>query len=147
MISLAVSCLASLIRRKRHLGRWKLVCKALLSTVIDTRSCLLLTGSTTFSNTKISDTLSLYRQKGDLGQLSSLGHFLKGSSATLGLTKVKDSCEKIQHFGARKDESGTVNEPDDRKSLNRIQETLATVKVEYAEAERLLKNFYGEAAA
>ena len=29
------------------------------------------------------------RDKKDLAELSSLGHFLKGSSATLGLTKVK----------------------------------------------------------
>merc|ERR1712000_228939 len=43
-----------------------------------------------------------YLEDEDLEQLSALGHFLKGSSATLGLTKVKDSCEKIQHFGARK---------------------------------------------
>ncbi|KAK6405435.1 Phosphorelay intermediate protein, partial [Oleoguttula sp. CCFEE 5521] len=39
----------------------------------------------------------------DLNALSQLGHFLKGSSATLGMTKVKDSCEKIQHYGAHKD--------------------------------------------
>ena len=29
------------------------------------------------------------RKEKDLAELSSLGHFLKGSSATLGLTKVK----------------------------------------------------------
>lgn len=32
----------------------------------------------------------------NLTELSHLGHFLKGSSATLGFTKVKDECEKIQ---------------------------------------------------
>ncbi len=85
-----------------------------------------------------------YRQKGDLAQLSSLGHFLKGSSATLGLTKVKDSCEKIQHYGAHKDESGTVDEPDDGKCLNRIKDTLSTVKVEYADVEKTLRRFFGD---
>jgi len=80
--------------------------------------------------------------KGDLGQLSSLGHFLKGSSATLGLTKVKDSCEKIQHFGAKKDETGTVDELDDQTCLNRIKDTLAAVRTEYAEVEKVLKRFY-----
>jgi len=47
--------------------------------------------------------LTRRREKKDgdyLKTLSELGHFLKGSSATLGLTKVKDSCEKIQHYGA-----------------------------------------------
>jgi len=80
--------------------------------------------------------------KRDLTQLSQLGHFLKGSSATLGLTKVKDSCEKIQHYGAGKDESGTKDEFDDEKSLRRIQDTLAVLKVDYTEVEKKLKVFY-----
>ncbi|KAL9120693.1 MAG: hypothetical protein Q9187_002747 [Circinaria calcarea] len=91
--------------------------------------------------------MELSLQKGDLPQLSQLGHFLKGSSATLGLTKVKDSCEKIQNFGSRKDESGTVEEKDDEKSLNRVKETLSEVKVEYAEVEKRLKQFYNDSSA
>ena len=82
------------------------------------------------------------REEKNLGELSSLGHFLKGSSATLGLNKVKDSCEKIQHFGAHKDETGTKDEPDSTKCLQRIKDTLAVVKVEYAEVEKVLKRFY-----
>ncbi|KAL9087859.1 MAG: hypothetical protein Q9165_006421 [Trypethelium subeluteriae] len=78
----------------------------------------------------------------DLAQLSSLGHFLKGSSATLGLTKVKDSCEKIQHFGAHKDETGTRDEPDDEICLKRLEKTIAQAKAEFQEAERKLKNYY-----
>jgi len=91
--------------------------------------------------------MELSLHKGDLAQLSSLGHFLKGSSATLGLTKVKDSCEKIQHFGAHKDESGTVDEPDDAVCLNRTKETLSSLKVEYAEVEKVLKRFYHDPGA
>ncbi|TGO52925.1 hypothetical protein BOTNAR_0309g00080 [Botryotinia narcissicola] len=78
----------------------------------------------------------------DLATLSSLGHFLKGSSATLGLTKVKDSCEKIQHYGQQKDEAGTTDEPDKEKCLARIKETLVSVKEEYKEVEKVLKKFY-----
>ena len=78
----------------------------------------------------------------DLHQLSQLGHFLKGSSATLGLTKVKDSCEKIQHYGAHKDQTGCIDEPDDDTCLNAIRRTLVKVKTEYADAERILKRFY-----
>jgi len=81
-------------------------------------------------------------EKGDLPELSSLGHFLKGSSATLGLTKVKDSCEKIQHYGQLKDEAGTTDEPDERLCLSRIKETLVSVKEEYEEVEKVLKKFY-----
>jgi len=80
--------------------------------------------------------------EGDLPELSSLGHFLKGSSATLGLTKVKDSCEKIQHYGQQKDEHGTADEDDKELCLQRIKDTLVTVKVEYAEVEAVLKEFY-----
>ncbi|KAI9697287.1 MAG: hypothetical protein M1836_004851 [Candelina mexicana] len=85
--------------------------------------------------------------KGDLASLSSLGHFLKGSSATLGLTKVKDSCEKIQHYGAHKDAGGTIDEPDDTTCLNRIKHTLADVRIEYMEVEKVLKRFYNDKAS
>jgi osomolarity two-component system, phosphorelay intermediate protein YPD1 len=83
------------------------------------------------------------RKERDLAELSALGHFLKGSSATLGLTKVKDSCEKIQHYGQKKDEEGTADEPDEAKCLERIEKTLVAVKEEYAEVEKVLKKFYG----
>lgn len=79
----------------------------------------------------------------NLEELSSLGHFLKGSSATLGLTKVKDSCEKIQHYGQKKDDAGTADEPDEEKCLSRIGVTLKAVRDEYAEVKAVLKKFYG----
>jgi len=78
----------------------------------------------------------------DLPQLSALGHFLKGSSATLGLTKVKDSCEKIQHFGANKDETGTKDQVDDEVCLASLKVTIAQAKEEFKEVERLLRRFY-----
>jgi len=88
--------------------------------------------------TKMDDAL----EAKDLPQLSSLGHFLKGSSATLGLTKVKDSCEKIQHYGQKKDEAGTADVDDEDTCLERVKETLVAVKEEYAEVEKVLKKFY-----
>jgi osomolarity two-component system phosphorelay intermediate protein YPD1 len=81
-------------------------------------------------------------QEKDLKTLSSLGHFLKGSSATLGLTKVKDSCAKIQHFGQGKDELGTTD-TDEEQCLEWIKQTLKDVREEYAEVERVLIKFYG----
>ncbi|KAI1117518.1 hpt domain-containing protein [Nemania sp. NC0429] len=77
----------------------------------------------------------------DLEELYRLGHFLKGSSATVGLTKVKDSCEKIQRYGKKENVDGTP-EPDEDLCLSRIKSTLTTVKSEYAEAEKTLKNFF-----
>lgn len=84
------------------------------------------------------------REKRDLAQLSALGHFLKGSSATLGLTKVKDSCEKIQHFGAKKDETGTRDEPDDDVCLAACKVTIKQAKEEFKEVEKMLRRFYHE---
>lgn len=87
---------------------------------------------------------AIFREAKDLNTLSSLGHFLKGSSATLGLTKVKDSCEKIQHWGAHKDEAGNNHISDDADLLRRIGATLRVVKAEYKEAEGILRKFYRE---
>jgi len=80
----------------------------------------------------------------DLAQLSSLGHFLKGSSATIGLIKVRDSCEKIQHFGAHKDETGNNNEPDVNVCLSRLKSEISAAQSSYHEVETELRKFYGE---
>lgn len=75
-----------------------------------------------------------------MDELSSLGHFLKGSSAALGLNKVKDSCEKIQHYGAMKTADGTGSiEP--KEALDKIQATLTRAKKDYVEAEVYLKKY------
>ena len=76
----------------------------------------------------------------NLPELSSLGHFLKGSSAALGLTKVKDSCECMQHYGAKKNADGSGSIADD-VALSKIQDTLTQVKAEYTEAEAYLKKY------
>jgi osomolarity two-component system, phosphorelay intermediate protein YPD1 len=59
------------------------------------------------------------------------------------LTKVKDSCERIQHYGQRKDERGDDVNWDDAKCLSKIKDTLAALREEYADAERRLRAFYG----
>ncbi|CAO3607812.1 unnamed protein product [Cunninghamella blakesleeana] len=79
--------------------------------------------------------------KKDLPELSRLGHFLKGSSAAIGLKKVKATCEKIQNIGNRQDETGST-ELNDSEALTKISPLLPQVKAEYSEAEEYLKNFY-----
>ncbi|CAO3649260.1 unnamed protein product [Cunninghamella echinulata] len=79
--------------------------------------------------------------KKDLPELSRLGHFLKGSSAAIGLKKVKATCEKIQNIGNRQDETGST-ELNDGEALVQISPLLPQVKAEYSEAEEYLKNFY-----
>jgi osomolarity two-component system phosphorelay intermediate protein YPD1 len=55
---------------------------------------------------------------------------------------VRDSCEKIQHFGSKKDETGTVDEPDDDVCLQRVDATVKQAKKEFAEVEVVLRNFF-----
>ncbi|KAK7424356.1 Phosphorelay intermediate protein [Neonectria punicea] len=81
----------------------------------------------------------------DLYSLYSLGHFLKGSSATLGLVKVRDGCEKIQRYGKKENPDGTP-EPDEEVCLKRIDEALKLVKTDYAEVEKALRKYYKEEA-
>jgi HPt (histidine-containing phosphotransfer) domain-containing protein len=81
-------------------------------------------------------------ERKDLGDLSNLGHFLKGSSAALGLSRVQDSCEKIQHYGhLRNEEKGTDLLP--TEALDRIVKTVERAKIDYKEAKAWLTNFIG----
>jgi osomolarity two-component system, phosphorelay intermediate protein YPD1 len=75
--------------------------------------------------------------------LSSLGHFLKGSSAAVGLIKLKASCEKIQNYGNKLDETGSKPIPED-DALAKIADVLVIAKQDFRDAEVWLKRFYGE---
>ncbi len=86
------------------------------------------------------------RGKKDLPSLSSLGHFLKGSSAALGVIKVKNSCEKMQHYGNCRDEEAEIDMSED-ESLRRIAALLTVVEKEYKEAASWLRNYYEEKEA
>ncbi|KAF9110339.1 hypothetical protein BGX27_006493 [Mortierella sp. AM989] len=79
----------------------------------------------------------------DFPDLSRLGHFLKGSSAALGLTKVKESCEKLQHYGNRKDATG-ANAITNDEAERLIRALLVQMRTEYDEAENYLRVFYDE---
>jgi len=80
-----------------------------------------------------------YAQK-DLAELSTLGHFLKGSSAQLGINKVQESCEEMQNVGLLKDHLGRTLVAGE--ALPMMDIILKRVKVEYDEAERWLKNYF-----
>lgn len=79
----------------------------------------------------------------DLGTLGSLGHFLKGSSATLGLIKVRDGCEKIQRYGKNENLDGSP-ENDDDLCLKRTAEALRAVKKDFLDIEKKLRKYYEE---
>lgn len=79
----------------------------------------------------------------DLTELSTLGHFLKGSSAAVGVIKVRDSCEHMQHYGKCHGEDG-VSDLSQEEALKKLTVTLRDVKVQYKEAAKALKAFYDE---
>ncbi|KAF5315451.1 hypothetical protein D9619_007003 [Psilocybe cf. subviscida] len=77
----------------------------------------------------------------DLPNLSHLGHFLKGSSAALGLKRVQDSCEKIQHYGNLRDEE-TETDLTSADALHRIVRTVKRVKIDNDEAQAWLTDYF-----
>ncbi|KAF9164245.1 hypothetical protein DFQ26_001673 [Actinomortierella ambigua] len=81
------------------------------------------------------------QDKQDFPTLSRLGHFLKGSSAALGLIKVKASCERLQYHGNRKDATGATSISDE-EAKKLIHALLIQMKGEYDEAKVYLKAFY-----
>ncbi|EHA55568.1 hypothetical protein MCOR07_006753 [Pyricularia oryzae] len=77
----------------------------------------------------------------DLKELSSLGHFLKGSSATLGFTKVKDSCQVIQQYGNKLKLDGT-EEPSEDVCYEKIDKALVDAKKDMESLKKLLNEFF-----
>ncbi|KAF9026103.1 histidine-phosphotransfer domain, HPT domain-containing protein [Hymenopellis radicata] len=77
----------------------------------------------------------------NLAKLSELGHFLKGSSAQLGVSHVQASCAKIQHYGQLKDLERHVDLTDS-EALDMISSLMSTVKLEYDTAEAWLKDYF-----
>lgn len=79
----------------------------------------------------------------DLITLSRKGHFLKGSSAALGLNRVKASCEKMQHYGNKKraNGEGTLSE---FEAMERCKSLLSQLKEEQKLSKAWLERFYAE---
>ena len=77
-------------------------------------------------------------------KLSELGHFLKGSSATLGFVKIKDQCEKIQQWGLQKDETGTEIVDDKNQLLKWIGEALSIARRAFRSVRTEMEDFYNE---
>lgn len=76
----------------------------------------------------------------DCEELSGLGHFLKGSSAALGVTKVQKSCELIQNYGKLKDEGGL--DITAKVALDKISAALKETEEQFKEAKAWLRNWY-----
>ncbi|KAJ3283625.1 hypothetical protein HDU79_008885 [Rhizoclosmatium sp. JEL0117] len=81
-------------------------------------------------------------EKKDLESLGRLGHFLKGSSAALGLKKLRATCENIQNYGRKVDEGGKPLSLSNEDLLKKLDELVKGSKVEYAEAKKWLVSMY-----
>lgn len=79
----------------------------------------------------------------DLDRLSKLGHFLKGSSASIGLVAVSKSCAAMQNYGSLLDESGS-DKIDSETALSKCADLLKTLKVDQEKAKKWLMDFYKE---
>ncbi|KAH7582212.1 Histidine-containing phosphotransfer (HPt) domain profile [Nakaseomyces glabratus] len=103
----------------------------------------------------------------NLKELDNLGHFLKGSSAALGLQRIAWACERIQNLGRKAEDSFperadilknlpdkvSVDEEDkkeeneevpqdDKKYLYLIKKALAQARIEFKLARRELSDYY-----
>ncbi|CAE6415488.1 unnamed protein product [Rhizoctonia solani] len=79
----------------------------------------------------------------DFKTLSSKGHFLKGSSAALGVKKVQESCEHIQHYGNKRDEVKGVDLTE-AQALRRIALIMPRLANDYELAKEWLIKYYKE---
>ncbi|KAL2160882.1 hypothetical protein VTH06DRAFT_1079 [Thermothelomyces fergusii] len=80
--------------------------------------------------------------KSNLDELSKLGHFLKGSSATLGFNKIRDNCQVIQQYGHKLTVDG-AEEPDEKVCLKKIADALEEAKVDTETLNKKMKAFFG----
>ncbi|KZT56324.1 histidine phosphotransferase [Calocera cornea HHB12733] len=88
------------------------------------------------------DSMSAAVDAENLPELSRLGHFLKGSSAALGISQVQTGCEAMQYYGQlKRGANGTKMAP--KEALDLITTLLAKIKEGHTEADKWLRDFYG----
>jgi HPt (histidine-containing phosphotransfer) domain-containing protein len=82
------------------------------------------------------------REEKELEKFSKSAHFLKGSSAQLGITSLPHTCTTLQHYGElwddKKDSDRTKNMSED-ESLKLIPPILNKAKQEYKAARRWME--------
>lgn len=83
----------------------------------------------------------------NLEKLSSLGHYLKGSAAALGLKSISTQCERIQNYGHRvnfdnfKPEKD-VDEETDEFWITLIQDAVNKAKSGFEESKAALDEYF-----
>ncbi|KAJ3005581.1 UNVERIFIED_CONTAM: hypothetical protein HDU68_004547 [Siphonaria sp. JEL0065] len=80
--------------------------------------------------------------KKDLESMGRLGHFMKGSSAALGLRKIRETCENIQNYGRKVDSGGKPLTLTNDELVKKLDELVKDAKEQYKEAKAWLNKFY-----
>lgn len=83
----------------------------------------------------------------NLEKLSSLGHYLKGSAAALGLKKISSQCERIQNYGHRVNcDNFKPDIPTDENSddfwIHLIRDAVNKAKTGFAESKAALDEYF-----
>jgi osomolarity two-component system phosphorelay intermediate protein YPD1 len=78
----------------------------------------------------------------DLPKLSFLARFFKGSASAYGLRKVRQCCEKIEHYGSKRNEDGSAAEYDEDLCLSRINSEISILRNTLTEAQMAFEFFY-----
>lgn len=86
-------------------------------------------------------------KEGNLEKISSLGHYLKGSAAALGLTKIAEQCERIQNYGHKDNfDDFEVDEQKDGndKWLAFIKDALQKARVDFDASRKALNQYFDD---
>ncbi|KAK7679300.1 hypothetical protein QCA50_017687 [Cerrena zonata] len=89
----------------------------------------------------------------NLDKLSSLGHYLKGSAAALGLIKISSQCERIQNYGhknnfdnfeLKKEEDKKLKDTDDDFWIKLIEDALENARDGFEKSKSALNDYFDD---
>jgi len=98
------------------------------------------------ADTSFKEMDDLLKEK-ELDKFSKAAHFLKGSSAQLGITSLQHTCTTLQHYGEqwddKKDTDRTKNLSED-EAMKLIPPILSKAKQEYKEARKWMELYLAD---
>lgn len=86
----------------------------------------------------------------DLDKLSSLGHYLKGSAAALGLVTIAEQCERMQNYGHKINcddyslDSDLSESDGDAYWVSLVEDAMAKAKTAFEESKEALIEYFGD---
>lgn len=87
----------------------------------------------------------------NLEKLSSLGHYLKGSAAALGLESISAQCERIQNYGHKNNfdnfkikDKPELKEEDDTFWIKLIEDALSKATVDFEKSREALNEYFDD---